>query len=365
MARGFDFGSFAGNFMQAFQQSQHLKQQQQLQKDELKHKTKLYELQLKREQMGLDKEQDAATARDQLLAQMTPQQVPNPVPPLIRAPGQPEMVPGGRGMGLIDLLADPQNEALALRSGLIAPKDLLGGGEPTDIRELRILAANPELAAMDERRRRAAAASTSINLDSQGLTKPPAGFFRPDPKSPGLKPEPGGPAEQEAADKQRQQLEQARLVTDKTAAVQTEITRALDLVGPLTTGFAGKQFSGIEGSDSYDLSKALETVKANLGFDELQKMRAASPTGGALGSVAVKELEGLQSTVASLDQFQSDKVLRKNLEKIQGHYKRWADAVSKAENTLPDGIPAGSTQIGTSNGKPVYQSPDGKRYIVE
>lgn len=33
--------------------------------------------------------------------------------------------------------------------------------------------------------------------------------------------------------------------------------------------------------------------------------------------------------------------------------------------TMPPGIPPGSSQIGTSGGKPVYQAPDGKRYIVD
>jgi hypothetical protein len=32
---------------------------------------------------------------------------------------------------------------------------------------------------------------------------------------------------------------------------------------------------------------------------------------------------------------------------------------------MPKGIPPGSKQVGTSGGKPVYESPDGKRYIVE
>jgi hypothetical protein len=32
---------------------------------------------------------------------------------------------------------------------------------------------------------------------------------------------------------------------------------------------------------------------------------------------------------------------------------------------MPKGIPQGSRQVGTSGGKPVYESPDGKRYIVE
>jgi len=33
--------------------------------------------------------------------------------------------------------------------------------------------------------------------------------------------------------------------------------------------------------------------------------------------------------------------------------------------SMPSGIPQGSKQIGTKNGKPVYQSPDGKKWVVE
>jgi hypothetical protein len=32
---------------------------------------------------------------------------------------------------------------------------------------------------------------------------------------------------------------------------------------------------------------------------------------------------------------------------------------------LPEGLPQGARQIGTSGGKPVYQAPDGKRYLVQ
>jgi hypothetical protein len=45
----------------------------------------------------------------------------------------------------------------------------------------------------------------------------------------------------------------------------------------------------------------LKTIKANIGFQALQEMRANSPTGGALGQVAVQELEGLQATLGALD----------------------------------------------------------------
>ena len=55
-------------------------------------------------------------------------------------------------------------------------------------------------------------------------------------------------------------------------------------------------------------------------------MRDASPTGGALGQVAVKELDALQSSVSSLDLNQSPERLRNNLEQIKTHYARWRQA---------------------------------------
>lgn len=42
-----------------------------------------------------------------------------------------------------------------------------------------------------------------------------------------------------------------------------------------------------------------------------------------------------------------------------------AGAVGAPGSGLPQGIPQGSRQVGTSGGKPVYEAPDGKRYIVE
>lgn len=43
--------------------------------------------------------------------------------------------------------------------------------------------------------KRAGAATTSVNLGAQGMSQPPPGYFRPNPKAPGLQMEPGGPAE--------------------------------------------------------------------------------------------------------------------------------------------------------------------------
>lgn len=105
--------------------------------------------------------------------------------------------------------------------------------------------------------------------------------------------------------------------------VITDVQEASGLVRGMTTGLAGKAQSLVPGTDAFNLNQRLLTIKANLGFDRLQQMRDASPTGGALGQVAVQELNALQSTVGSLEIGQDRKELSKNLEKIEHHYNNW------------------------------------------
>lgn len=105
--------------------------------------------------------------------------------------------------------------------------------------------------------------------------------------------------------------------------VITDVQEATNLVGGMTTGLVGKAQAFVPGTDAFNLNQRLSTIKANLGFDRLQQMRDASPTGGALGQVAVQELNALQSTVGSLEIGQDRKELSKNLEKIEHHYNNW------------------------------------------
>lgn len=78
--------------------------------------------------------------------------------------------------------------------------------------------------------------------------------------------------------------------------------------------------SHVPGTDSYTLARKIDTIKANIGFDELQAMREASPTGGALGQVAVQEINYLQSTLGSLDIGLPSHELEKNFDAINRHY---------------------------------------------
>ena len=99
--------------------------------------------------------------------------------------------------------------------------------------------------------------------------------------------------------------------------VITKIDEVLPKVGALTAGFAGKPISKISGTEANDVRATIDTIKANIGFNELQEMRNNSPTGGALGQVAVQEIAYLQSVMANLESSQSPEQLRKNLKSVR------------------------------------------------
>ena len=165
------------------------------------------------------------------------------------------------------------------------------------------------------------------------------------------------------APKRIKQYEQA-LTASK--SVRDALGKAINLVGATTTGWAGARMRNIEGSDAFDLNSQIETVKANLGFDRLQEMRDNSPTGGALGAIAVQELVALQSTIANLDPNQSADQLKSNLQKVEQHYQNWETAVRNAlddERRNGTAAPSGGqrtiVRTGTSNGRKVIQYSDG------
>ena len=138
---------------------------------------------------------------------------------------------------------------------------------------------------------------------------------------------PGGPADIKAGEAGVKAGQRAAAATLAAQNVLGAVSEAKGLVGINTAG-PGSALSRVPGTDARDLSAKLETVKANLGFDRLQQMRDMSPTGGALGAVAVQELIALQSTVASLDQGQSPSQLKKSLAKIETHYNNWQKTLS-------------------------------------
>lgn len=114
----------------------------------------------------------------------------------------------------------------------------------------------------------------------------------------------------------------------------TRLTNALDelegQIGPLTVGTwragALRQVP-LPGSvdPTVDFDALTEQVKALIGFDELNRMRRASPTGGALGQVSNQEIAYLQSVAGSLNPNQSEEAFRRQLAKVRADIQRVVD----------------------------------------
>jgi hypothetical protein len=127
---------------------------------------------------------------------------------------------------------------------------------------------------------------------------------------------------------QRMKDAQAKDAKDQNAAAKNDIViqdidRVLSAVNAnpnLTTGLGAQLTSSIGGMPARDVTALLDTIRANIGFEQLQAMRDASPTGGALGQVTEREQEYLQSVLGSLAETQSSGQLQDNLRRLRNAY---------------------------------------------
>ncbi|HEY1089902.1 MAG TPA: glucosaminidase domain-containing protein [Burkholderiaceae bacterium] len=139
----------------------------------------------------------------------------------------------------------------------------------------------------------------------------------------GLEAIPGGPAAREAADKEEADAKRKQATQQRAGLITQEIDRAQQIMnsGILPSAGAGARLAGIPATNARDLAAALDTIKANIGFAELNSMRQQSPTGGALGNVTERELAYLQAVAGSLDQGQSPAALKANLDRLWNAYQ--------------------------------------------
>jgi hypothetical protein len=116
-----------------------------------------------------------------------------------------------------------------------------------------------------------------------------------------------------------------RAVLQHTGLIKKNINAAKALFSETYTGYAGvgAALANPDGNNAA-LHRILLTLKANIGFDQLMAMKAASPTGGALGAVNTLELESLQAALGSLDNKQTKAELMETLDTIMGFYDNLA-----------------------------------------
>ena len=127
---------------------------------------------------------------------------------------------------------------------------------------------------------------------------------------------------------------------ERTSRVIQSVNELLPRVSNRTVG-VGSYVGFIRGTEAKDFAADVETLKANISFSELQAMRQASKTGGALGQIAVRELELLESTLGALDVGQRPENFRKNLQKIKDSLDRWSQASGGTGNVYK--APSGNT----------------------
>ena len=132
--------------------------------------------------------------------------------------------------------------------------------------------------------------------------------------------------------------------------VIAKVDQVLPKVDWNSSGFVGNMLKGVGGTDAYNLASDVETIQAILGFKELQEMRDASKTGGALGQVALRELDLLQSTLASMKTGQSGPQLQRNLMEVKQHFQNWLAAINGQQmNTTGGGAPGSTMPLGNQD----------------
>jgi hypothetical protein len=118
-------------------------------------------------------------------------------------------------------------------------------------------------------------------------------------------------------------LEYARMFVRANSAIDDAI-ELIDENGRLAAGWGGLLADLPEGP-AKSLRNKIDVIKGNLGFDELRRMREASPSGASgLGSLTEKELAYLQGVETRIDQLESPQDLRTVLFELK-QTRNWFD----------------------------------------
>jgi hypothetical protein len=95
------------------------------------------------------------------------------------------------------------------------------------------------------------------------------------------------------------------------------------------SGMTGPTMAKVPGTDAFTGAQKLENLQTRAFVTEIQKMRQASPTGGAVGSVTEKEMGALSNIQASLKAGLKEDVLKKQLQ-------QYINSANRALKTIPN-----------------------------
>jgi hypothetical protein len=173
-------------------------------------------------------------------------------------------------------------------------------------------------------RAQAGASRQTVNVEpgvQVGSIPPGFALIKNEDGSMVMQPIAGGPAALQAQ-QEAEQKETGQEVT-RTAAqtVFEDTSRALTVLdrSPTTaTGFGAAVLRNVPGTDAKELQGHIDSIKGNIGIDQLLKIKAS---GAGLGAIPQAQLEMLASLLGNLDATQNRRVLRENLMRVQEIYK--------------------------------------------
>ena len=124
----------------------------------------------------------------------------------------------------------------------------------------------------------------------------------------------------------------------QTASEQSTMNDAFDRATNLiqnnpnsTTGIGGSVLKNIPGTPANTLSGQLDVLKARVAVKNINQMRMASPTGGALGNVSDKDMAKMEKMEGDLEQSRDSRELLYNIQRMKRAYNHLLTS-----NGLPD-----------------------------
>lgn len=173
-----------------------------------------------------------------------------------------------------------------------------------------------------------------------------------------------------SADASRASAAKSRMVEKETAGgtslysqerafrVNQSVDELMGRVDNTTVGL-GSFGARIPGTPAANFAADLKQLKAAIAFTELNAMREASKTGGALGSISEKELALLESSLGALDTVQSPENFKRNLIKIKESIDRFQKATEQYSGVNNSAMGLPTTSVYTENTATPTTSPSG------
>lgn len=143
---------------------------------------------------------------------------------------------------------------------------------------------------------------SGVNVDARNMGSIPQGYRvnyddKGNPVS--MSPIPGGPEDTSSADAAK--ADNLSASTDVITGAANKARQAMNSAVLPVTGTLGRLAGAIPETGAAEVRRQVETLKSNAKIENLQAMRAASPTGGALGAVSDSENAMLAAKAGALD----------------------------------------------------------------